>query len=302
MEKVILHENETLHGGVYEKIEVRGKNVTIECVRVEGDGICLYSNYNCSGLRVRSSEFVSRKNNCVKIVADKLNGVIKDICFDSCRFEFARMGVELQNHGNSQYKYVGCTFRGCTFTAMEGTDYRYGLSMSGYGKGAELADCIFRGCAKGIEIAGFSDVTIGGCELYGSAYAMITSNTRKMENIVVHDCAVDGKISLRNCSDSAIYACEVKGDYIELKKSTGVQVKDCTVESGGHYSVLLDNASDCLIEQNVFNQGKKNWATVRCYGKGATGNTISNNSYNIKPKAGKKFDEYNGAYNNEYTE
>lgn len=40
-----LNSNGSQIGGKFDRIEVRGKNVTIKDVVVEGDGVALYSNY-----------------------------------------------------------------------------------------------------------------------------------------------------------------------------------------------------------------------------------------------------------------
>ncbi len=66
MEEIILRTGETLKDVSCNKIWVKGKNVTIENVTVEGDDVALYSNYNCSGLVVRNSTFISRKKNALK--------------------------------------------------------------------------------------------------------------------------------------------------------------------------------------------------------------------------------------------
>ena len=86
-------------GGKFDRIEVRGKNATIKDVVVEGDGVALYSNYNCSGLVVEDSTFISHTNNAVKLIADNIGGEIEGIVFKNCKFLGGRMAMELQNHG-----------------------------------------------------------------------------------------------------------------------------------------------------------------------------------------------------------
>ena len=294
-----LNSNGSQVGGKFDRIEVRGKNVTIKDVVVEGDGVALYSNYNCSGLVVEDSTFISHSNNSVKIIADNVGGVIKNVVFKNCSFKFARMGAEIQNHKNADYKIDGIRFEGCTFISDGESGYKYGLSLSGYGRNAVVKGCKFRECVKGVEIVGFSDVTIEDCDIAGSAFSVISSNDRGMKNITIEDCYLNGMIRLTNCSDSTLRDCDIDCPYVEIKNSEGVLIAGNTITSTGHYSVMLNQSSACKVQDNVLRQrSTANWSVIRCYGKQAKGNVLKGNTITRAKKVGKVWDEYNGASGN----
>ena len=288
-------------GGKFDRIEVSGKNVTIKDVVVEGEGITLYSNYNCSGLTVRNCVFRSRKNNAVKIIADNVGGVDENILFENCVFEFSRMGAELQNHGNTDYKIVGAKFFNCQFRAYDDGKYRYGLSLSGYGADTIVSGCTFDNCAKGIELVGFSNLSIVGCTVSGSTNSIIASNDRRMRGINISNCILNGQPHLYNCESSWLDDCQIKASYVEIKKSDNVTMVDCNVTSTGHYAIMLNEAKNCKVDGNTLTQTGSNYSVVRCYGKGATGNVVCNNAlFMNKPKKGRWYDQMNGASGNTF--
>lgn len=293
-------------GGKFDRIEVRGKNVTIKDVVVEGDGVALYSNYNCSGLTVEDCTFISHSNNAVKIISDNVGGVIENVVFRNCKFVGGRMAVEIQNHKNTDYKVNGVRFEGCEFVVAVPqptvkNDYPYGLSISGYGRNVVADGCKFEGCSKGIEIVGFSDVTIGDCDISGSAFSIISSNDRDMENITIEDCYLKGMVRLTNCSSSVLANNEIECPYVEIKNSNNVIVAENKITSTGHYSVMLNQSNDCSVARNVIKQtSKANWSVMRCYGKQAKNNVLKGNTITRAKKVGKVWDEYNGASENVY--
>ena len=300
MEKVILKEGETLRGArLAGQVYVQGRNVTIEDCTVECDGVALYSNYNCSGLKVVNSTFASRGNNAVKIVADKLASPIEGINFMACRFEFARMGVELQNHGNNDYKFVGAYVEDCKFEAIDDSkDYRYGLSLSGYGREVTVNGCTFDKCVKCVELVGFSDVTIFGSDLKGTSNSVISSNSRRMKDIHISDCSLVGMPHLYNCEDSWIADCEISCSYVEVKKSRNVEVSGNNITSYVHYSVMLNQAHNCHVHDNTIRQNGANWSVIRCYGQQSYENLIEGNKMSRAKKTGKLYDQIEGAHDN----
>ena len=302
MEKVILKEGESLHGvTLHGQVYVQGRNVTIEDCTVECDGIALYSNYNCSGLKVVNSTFTSHGNNAVKIVADKLGNPIVGINLMACRFVFARMGLELQNHGNSDYKIVGAYMEDCKFEAIDDSkDYKYGISLTGYGRDVTVSGCIFTKCVKCVEIVGFSDVSIIGSELDGISHSVISSNSRRMKDIHISECSLKGMPHLYNCEDSWITDCEISCSYVEVKKSKNVVVDHNEITSHGHYSVMLNQSNGCHIYGNTIQQNGANWSVIRCYGQQSYDNIIESNQISRAKKTGKIYDQYEGAHDNTF--
>lgn len=308
MAKLTLNTGDTYKGGrLTEGIVVKGKNVTIEDTVVECDGIALYSTRNCSGLTVRNCTFVSRKNNAVKIVADnvkvdvkKPETLIKNLLFEDCKFVFSDMGIEIQNHKTVVPKIDGVTIRGCEFDGSGGTGKRYGISLSGYSDGALIERCKTENCVKGVELAGFSYVDIKYCDISGSKYSVISSNKRPMINVGVRSCELNGRVELCNTLDSEVTCNHIACSEVRFKKCKNIRFAGNIETSKGYYSVMLDNSSDCMIEDNELTQNGNNRAVVRCYQSGATGNTIRRNKMVRKKKTGKLFDEVDGAKGNIY--
>lgn len=307
---IILNTNDTIIGGKYDRIEVRGKNVTIKDVTVESDGVALYSNYNCSGLSVEDSVFISRKNNAVKIIADNVGGVIKNTVFKNCKFVGGRMAVEIQNHGkltppaegvpDDWYKIDGVEFENCDFVS-EG-DNGFALSLTGYGKNARCYNCNFAGTKKGVEVVGFIDVVLQSCSLTGKQ-AFIASGDRP-NKVAIRLCRLKGSVRFENCSESGMAWCIADASpYVEIKQSSRTTLLGCEITSSIHYGVMINESKECtVINCKITNTGS-NYSVVRCYKPKSTGNIIRGNTLIMKhPKVGKWYDQKDGATGNVFTE
>lgn len=303
---IILNTNDTITGGRYDRIEVRGKNVTIKDVVVEGDGVALYSNYNCSGLTVEDSTFISHSNNAVKIIADNVGGVIENVVFKNCKFIGNRMAVELQNHGkltppadgvpDDWYKINGVEFEGCEFVS-EGSD-GYALSLSGYGKNAKCYNCNFTGTKKGVEVVGFVGVVLQSCQLTGKQ-SFISSNERP-NKVALRLCRLKGGVRMENCTESGMAWCIAEASpYVEIKHSTRTTLLGCEITSSVNYGVMINESRECtVINCKIANTGS-NYSVVRCYKPKATNNYIRGNTLMMKkPKVGKWYDQKDGATRN----
>lgn len=290
-------------GGKFDRIEVRGKNVTIKDVTVEGDGVALYSNYNCSGLVVEDSTFISHSNNAVKIIADNVGGVIENVVFRNCKFVGERMAVEIQNHGKltppadgvpeDWYKINGVEFEDCTFES-DG----YALSLSGYGKNAKCYNCSFTGTKKGVEVVGFVDVVLQNCSLTGKQ-AFISSNERP-NKVALRLCRLKGGVRFENCTDSGMAWCIADASpYVEIKHSTRTALLGCEITSAVNYGVMINESKECtVLNCKIANTGS-NYSVVRCYKPKSTGNIIQGNTLMMKkPKVGKWYDQKDGASGN----
>jgi len=303
MDKIELKTGDCFDGnnGVYKNTQLRicGKNITIKNVTIENSDICIYSNYNCSGLKIIDCTFKSTSNNCVKIIADNLSSVIQGILFDGCSFYFSRMGIELQNHKNSEEKIKDVTIKNCTFEGIDDSaDYGYGISLSGYGRYTTINDCEFD-CKKGIELVGFSNVIIDNNKIKGKTNSIISSNSRPMDNVYILNNELRSKLFLYGLSDSIIKNNNIYCSYVEIKKSSTTTLVDNYIESTGHYSVMLNDASNNIVRNNTLNQtSKSNWSVIRCYGSNCSNNTIKDNTIKRANKSGKAFDEYDGAHDN----
>lgn len=319
MAKTILQTGDCCEGAVLaEGIDVRGRNVTIDGVTVECDGIALYVNHNCSGLVVRNSTFISHGKNAVHIIADKLKEPIEGMRFENCTFVASRMAVELQNHGlpleppaegvpEEWYKIRDVEFKNCVFKAESDDANCYALSMSGWGRNARYYQCQFNGRKKGVEIAGFSDVVLQACKLNGSQ-SFITSNKRPMERIAIRLCELKGSVRMENCSESGFAWCILNADtgdkpYVEIKKSQRCTLLGCEITSIVNYGVMINESKECtVINCKIANTGS-NYSVVRCYKPKSTGNIIKGNTLMMKhPKVGKWYDQKDGASGNVFEE
>lgn len=311
MAKVILNTGDTYRGGrLTEGIVVKGKNVTIEDTIVECDGIALYSTCNCSGLTVEDSTFISHSNNAVKIIADNVGGVIKDVVFKNCKFVGGRMAVELQNHGKltppadgvpeDWYKINGVEFEDCEFIA-EGSN-GYALSLSGYGKYARCYNCTFTGTKKGVEVVGFVDVVLQNCQLTGKQ-AFISSNERP-NKVALRLCRLKGGVRFENCTESGMAWCIADASpYVEIKHSSRTALIGCEITSAVNYGVMINESRECtVLNCKIANTGS-NYSVVRCYKPKSTGNIIRGNTLMMKkPKVGKWYDQKDGATGNLFEE
>lgn len=295
-----------LRGGVYEAIDVRGRNVVIEDVRVEGDGVSLYANHNCSGLMVKNSTFISHEKKAVHIVADKVSGTIEGISFNNCKFIGYRMGVELQNHGKLKppaegvpkdwYKISGVEFENCDFLS-EG-ESGYALSLTGYGEKTRCYNCNFTGTMKGVEVVGFIDVVLQSCQLTGKQ-AFISSNKRP-NKVALRLCRLKGGVRLENCTESGMAWCIVNASpYVEIKHSSRTALIGCEITSAVNYGVMINESRECtVLNCKIANTGS-NYSVVRCYKPKSTSNIIRGNTLMMrKPKVGKWYDQKDGASGN----
>lgn len=285
---------------------MRGKNVTIKDVTVEGEGIALYSNYNCSGLTVEDSTFISHKKKAVHIVADNVADPIENISFKNCKFIGYRMGVELQNHGKLEppaegvpkdwYKISGVEFDNCEFLS-EGEN-GYALSLTGYGEKTRCYNCNFKGTTKGVEVVGFIDVVLQSCHLTGEQ-AFISSNKRP-NKVALRLCRLKGGVRFENCSESGMAWCIAEASpYVEIKHSSRTTLLGCEITSSVNYGVMINESKECtVINCKIANTGS-NYSVVRCYNPKSTGNIISGNTLMMKkPKVGKWYDQKDGASGN----
>ena len=334
---IIMKANSTLQGHVEGEnlgdasltniqIKPQGANITIRDIDIEcATKTCVYTTYNCSGLVISNCYIKSGTKNGIKIVADNISGIIDGINIEYCQIEFGRMGIELQNHKNSQYKiqnvYIGgdanATYNvtrshdgnsGVSrFNALSGDwseNYKYGISLTGYGKSTEIVGCNFSDCVKSIEIVGFSDVKIASIDIFNPGeYSIISSNSRQMNNIRIQDCTISGgKLMLYNTTNACITGNDITCSYVEIKKSTACYIYDNTITSTGHYSIMFNDAfSNYTWDNSIYQNSTNNWAVVRCYGKKATANRIAHNTITRVNSKGKAFDQRDGAFDNIYT-
>lgn len=287
-------------------IQVGGSDVTITDFRWCNKGIALLSYADCDRLTVDHCTISSASNNSVKLVADHVDGVIEDVKFVNSSFSFKRMGIELQNHGNSQYRYNGVLIENCDFAVIDSPHYGFAISLSGYGRNARVNKCRIARAVAGVELAGFSHVTIHNNFFNGiSSKAVVASNSRIMNDIEIKGNEFNhptAKIQLSNADKVLMSDNKMNLSYIEMIGCSDCKVVGNSIKSSGHYALIIDGgkrkAKNNLIQGNAVSQGQNNWAVFRCYGENCSLNQFVGNQVTRHGKKGVLFDQKKGAKGN----
>ncbi len=287
---------------------VEGSNVNISGLTWDNrTKNCLLSYGNCNNIHISRCSISATEKNCIKIVTDNLKGVASYIKIEDTSFSFNRMGIELQNHNNNDYKIDGVEIKHCTFTmASSNKQLGYGVSLSGYGMNAIVEGCTFIRVNTGIEIVGFKNVDISNNSFTDNIDCIIrSSNTRRMSDIsITNNKASSPKAKLRlfNTENSTLSNNTLHIDCIEIKGCQKISVSDNSLTCYGHYAVILDGdkneTKDNIINDNDISHKGNRWATIRCYGAKCKNNRSYNNKIDINKKSGKSFDQINGASSN----
>lgn len=290
------------------KVNVAGKNINISDFRWSNDnGVALQSFADCSNLTISKCKMSSAIDNCVKIVADHLKGVVKGISFFDCDISYKRMGIELQNHGNNNYRFDGVNISNCRFRQNNHeSKYGYALSLSGYGRNVVIDNNHFTGMPIGVEIVGFSNVVIRNNYFKNiSTKTIVSSNKRKMTQILVEKNQIDcpkSKIQLANTNHFYFKNNDMTIFYLELIGCSNGDVSENIINTNGHYAIIFDggnkNCKNNIVNNNTIRQGGDNWAIFRCYGKYSVDNRFVKNNISRNNKRGVVFDQMKGAYNN----
>lgn len=311
---LVMLENSSLEGD--NKTESRDLNLTLQGTHISINGLiwnhssqsCILSYGNISNLQITDCTITSKDNNCIKFVTDNLNGVVSNVKISNCRFVFKRMGIELQNHNNNNYRFNGIEISGCTFTLFPADKkLGYGVSLSGYGQNATIENCTFKNTNTGIELVGFKGVNIRYNSFQDNQDCIIrSSNTRHMNDIRIFNNTANSskaKLMLYNTDKSIISGNNLSIDCIEIKRCNAVTVSSNSLTCYGHYGVILDGdkniTTNNVITDNSFTHKGNRWASIRCYGSNCSSNKAYNNKIYIKKKSGKAFDQINGAFSND---
>jgi len=292
------------------KIQVVGKNVSISNFAWKTEkSVALLSYAECDNLRVENCQITANGNNCVKLVTDNISGIVENIVFSNCSFQFQRMGIELQNHKGSAYKFDGVQISNCNFaTAPVKLKYGYAISLSGYGKNTSIVQNTFNKTSVGVEIVGFSDVAIKKNNFDNvTGKIIVASNSRKMTDIAITDNQADSKqarLQLSNCTKVMIQNNSFNISFIELQGSSNCTIQNNILTTNGHYAVMIDGTSkkaqNNVVSNNTVTQRGNNWSVFRCYGQYSTGNAFKNNSVKRTNSKGVKHDQMKGASGNTF--
>lgn len=289
------------------EIRVNGKNIRIERIAISNDsGIALRSYSDCSNLSVVDCCLISSTDNAVKLVADNIISVIEGVRFENNDFYFRRMGIEIQNHGNNSCRFNRLTISRCRFKMLPSPNYGYAISLSGYGRNANISSNTIYEAIVGVEIVGFSDVEIEDNILQDiTGKAIVASNGRKMSNITVARNKIlcpKAKIHLINTGNLSICNNELRLMYIELGGCSRSLISNNTIYSYGHYALMIDGTNkesrNNIVQNNTIEQLGDNWAVFRCYGKNATKNKFTKNKIKRTNSKGVLYDQMNGASKN----
>lgn len=289
-------------------IYVDGKNVTIQGVTWEGsNGPALLSYNDCDNLKIENCNITADSDNCIKLVTDNNPGqVTSGITISNCNMIFKRMGIELENHGNNEYRFDGVTISGNTFSLLDNQPlYGFCVSLSGYGKNAVVEKNTFLTSKTGVELVGFKNVYVQNNNFKGVFdYVVVSSNTRKMKNINILSNTADcpkAKIYLRTC-DSV----EIKNNTLNILQfelhGSHYYISNNDITSNGRYTFMFDGGNNSIVENNKVTQLGDNYAVFRCYGKNAVNNQFRHNTLLKKITVGVLFDQKNEAKGNTFVQ
>lgn len=298
----------TMECGRRLKVQIGGGNVNINNLRWSNDqGVALLSYASCQNLTIENCYVTSMVDNSVKIVADNVKDVIKNITIKYSTFTFKRMGIEIQNHGNNEFRYDGLYIHDCSFYMVDGrTNYGFAVSLSGYGKNAVVNNNMFFGNSVGVELVGFSKVAINSNQFQGiTSKTIVCSNKRKMQDITIENNEINSpssKIQISNTDRLFFRNNTITISYIELIGCSDCNISNNDIVSKSHYAIIMDGGAkrteNNIIENNTIRQEGDNWAVIRCYGGHCYGNHVRNNQITRLSKRGKIYDQIKGANNN----
>lgn len=289
-----------------------GKNICIENMEISSSVDAIRSNStDVSGLRIRNCNIVAT-DNCVKLITDELEGILKDVEISGNQFRFLRMGIELQNHANDDYKINGFLINGNYFVDSGNTDesdtystfasYCYAISVSGYGENGTISHNTFRAVNIGVEQVGFKRVNISDNLFIGNQVPLSFSNNREMPDCVVSDNVVrGGLVRFNNIQDSVIigndfdHVEDVYFSWSNRNKFTGnriyaTKVGDALFFDNSGYNIVTDNS--------IYHDNASGQAVIKFYASNSTGNICDGNGLWRNSSIGTWWVDQNNASNN----
>ena len=289
------------------ELRVVGRDVRIENIDISNDhGVTILSNADCSNLLISGCSITSSANNAVKIVADNLNGVVRNVQILNSTICYKRMGIEIQNHGNKSFKFNGIHISGCTFNMLPSPQYGFAISLSGFGRNAVVENNLIKGGVIGVELVDFSDVSILSNRIQDVSSKVIAASTNdKISNIEVRgnfiNC-VQAKIQMLKAKSVKFSNNEMKIGFIELGGCARSTISNNVINSFGRYSVMIDGSGSearyNTVADNVIMQNGDNWAVFRCYGNHSKNNKFLRNKVQRANTKGTLFDQQKGAAKN----
>lgn len=289
------------------ELRVVGRNVRIENIAISNDhGVPILSNADCSNLLISGCSITSSANNAVKLVADNLNGVVRNVQILNSTIWYKRMGIEIQNHGNKSFKFNGIHISGCTFNMLPSPQYGFAISLSGFGRNAVVENNLIKGGVIGVELVDFSDVSILSNRIQDVSSKVIAASTHdKISNIEVRgnyiNC-VQAKIQMLKAKSVKFSNNEMEIGFIELGGCSRSTISNNVINSFGRYSVMIDGSGSearyNTVADNVIMQNGDNWAVFRCYGNQSRNNKFLRNKVQRANTKGTLFDQQKGAAKN----
>ena len=289
------------------ELRVVGRDVRIENIDISNDhGVTILSNADCSNLLISGCSITSSANNAVKIVADNLNGVVRNVQILNSTICYKRMGIEIQNHGNKSFKFNGIHISGCTFNMLPSPQYGFAISLSGFGRNAVVENNLIKGGVIGVELVDFSDVSILSNRIQDVSSKVIAASTNdKISNIEVRGNFINyvqAKIQMLKAKSVKFSNNEMKIGFIELGGCSRSTISNNVINSFGRYSVMIDGSGSearyNTVADNVIMQNGDNWAVFRCYGNHSKNNKFLRNKVQRANTKGTLFDQQKGAAKN----
>lgn len=286
---------------------VIGKNIKLQGVSWEcTNGPALLSYYDCDNLTLDKCTITADSDNCIKLVTDGLSGqVVTGLKIQNCKMKFKRMGIELQNHRNTEFRFDGATISGNTFSLFDDKPlYGFGISLSGYGRNVTVTNNNFLSAKWAIEI-GFDSVYIQNNTFTGiTDQAISSSGERIMKHIHILSNTMNcprAKIFMRSTDSVEIKNNIINILFLELYGSHYF-ISNNDITSNGRYTFMFDGGNNSVVENNKVTQLGDNYAVFRCYGKDAVNNQFRHNTLMKKITGGVLFDLKNEAKGNTFVQ
>lgn len=279
------------------------RNLTIKSV---GETSSLYGvitiNENSHNLVFDNCRVESSCSNGVKILAE--GGYVTKVVFRDCLFtNIFRMGIEAQNHTDTEYRYQDIVIMNCMFNNIGTSGSNgMGISLSGRGSNCIVRDNTFIECAT-IGIEG-----VGVCySIFDNNLFVIESNKYKPFSFSNDRVMIKNKVTNNTINDSTNHNTEsifrnmqqCRFENNDFSQASLRDVSDCVFmnnlyKSIGNYALYMEgNTSNNRFLYEVFDNSSSvnNYATIRIY----TDNCVDNLFHHCRIKKGIGGATYDGA-------
>lgn len=276
-------------------VEIKGVSTTIDgfdisCSGTVGNKGLIYSNgIEVSGTKIVNNKFSTAIDiNGVKLIVDGVSTVSNNITIKDNSFNnVGRMGVELQNHGDTTLRFRDINITGNEFinTGIFGS-FGQGVSASGVGERISVKNNIFdNNATAAMENVGFIDSEWSSNTLKNqpSASFSFSGSTPITGNIIQNNTGDDTNLSARvflNVFEDSVFRNNtIHGTTAELQGDNN-RVYDNNLTTEATVCFQVGGVSEGnVIRNNVFDSSgsASNFSVLRYFGSSCTNNADHQN-------------------------